>query len=126
MVGLVFLTGTSVLAFARSIAKPESFASVPDGTYLIPPDQQDFQLESGQPVLVDAKTHPYRGDELLEWWSRLQAAQEFYRSGRCDQLSRVLEEWPSITHVLLPRKLSVRCVGAHVARARSYDIYRVD
>jgi len=123
---LVYLIGSSIVLSAREIAKPEPFESVPDGMYLIPPDLQDFRLESGQPVLVDEKTHPYRGDEVLEWWRRLRAAQEFYASGTCEPLSRVRARWPGITHVVLSRGASARCVGTQVGRAGSFDIHRVD
>ena len=125
-VGLVCLMGSSIVLSAREIAEPEPFESVPDGMYLIPPDLQDFRLESGQPVLVDAKTHPYRGDEVMEWWRRLRAAQRFYASGTCEPLSRVRARWPGITHVVLPGGTSVPCVGPQAGRAGSYDIYRVD
>lgn len=123
--GLIALMVSSIQAFTRSMAAPELPASVPDGTYLIPPDEEDFRLESGQPVLVDAKTHPYRGDELLEWWTRLQAVRRFYESGECQALFGVLERWPDITHVLMPRTMPATCVGTRIGRVRSYDIYRV-
>ena len=126
LVALIVLMGFSVRRFARSTTGSEPFASVPTGTYLIPPDEEDFRLASGQPVLVDAKTHPYRGDELLEWWRRVRAVRAFYDSGGCEPLSRVLERWPDVTHVLLPTTMPPACVGVRAGGIGSYDIYRVD
>jgi hypothetical protein len=62
--------------------------------FLIPPQDSDFdrfRLETGQPIFINWKTHPYKDVELLEWGHRLQQAERFYSARSpgeaCRQLS---------------------------------------
>jgi hypothetical protein len=68
--------------------------------YLVPVQDSDFdrfRLETGQPILVNWKTHPYKDVEVLEWHQRLQEAERFYSAGTaheaCKQLARLSERY---------------------------------
>lgn len=53
--------------------------SIPeDAMLLIPLRGGDFRLGAQRPVYVDWKSHPYRGEEVLVWWQRVQFVREFY------------------------------------------------
>jgi hypothetical protein len=61
--------------------------------YLIPVHDSDFdrfRLETGQPVLINWKTHPYKDVELIEWHQRLQEADRFYTARSADEACRQL------------------------------------
>lgn len=47
-------------------------------TYLVPLGFEGFRLETGAPIFVDWKSHPYRDDELVEWFDRVKLARAFY------------------------------------------------
>lgn len=47
--------------------------------YLIPPDLEKFRIHTGARTFVDAKTHPYKDVEFLEWYKRLKKVEKFYR-----------------------------------------------
>jgi hypothetical protein len=49
-----------------------------DAVLLIPLRGGDYRLGAQRPVYVDWKSHPYLGEEVLEWWQRVQFMQEFY------------------------------------------------
>jgi hypothetical protein len=75
-------------------------------TFLVPPHWGGFRLETRCPIFVDWKSHPYRDDEVLEWYARNQLARSFYgaRSGNqaVASLERIRDHAP-ITHVVVKR-----------------------
>ncbi len=75
----------------------------PGLTYLVPLGFEGFRLETGEPVFVDWKSHPYRDDELVEWFDRVKLARTFYSASSDDvaleALSRICGASP-ITHVI--------------------------
>lgn len=74
--------------------------------YLIPVEMERFRLETGVPVLVDRKSHPYLDVEVLEWYRRLHLAESFYGSegaAACRILGHLREGYP-LTHVVWPRR----------------------
>jgi hypothetical protein len=79
--------------------------------YLIPPNMERFRLQTGSPILVDRKTHPYKDVEVLHWYERIQLANRFYsdRAGRqCDALNEVASKY-GVTHVVLNKKHILNC-----------------
>jgi hypothetical protein len=61
--------------------------------YLIPSRDSDFdrfRLETGQPILINWKTHPYKDVEVIEWSERLQEVDRFYSAGSADEACRQL------------------------------------
>ena len=39
----------------------------------------DIRLNAKVPVFVDHKSHPYKAEEVIEWYDRVNLAQEFYK-----------------------------------------------
>ena len=63
-----------VINYASQNASPEDL-------YVIPPQNSafdKFRLETGIPVLINNKTHPYKDIEVIEWNARSRKAQAFY------------------------------------------------
>ena len=44
--------------------------------YFTPLDLEDFRLETGAPIFIDLKSHPYKASELLEWFQRIQISKQ--------------------------------------------------
>jgi hypothetical protein len=61
--------------------------------FLIPPDLERFRLRSGAPAVVDAKSHPYKDVEVLEWSARLALSRRFYATGDCAVLREILTRY---------------------------------
>jgi len=96
----------------------------PGETYLTPIKMQDFRLATGAPVYVDFKSIPYRADEVIEWYRRIQPADRFYQSTDCDVLESILEE-EVVSHVVSSRSLA--CPSLEIIyQDDSYLVYRVD
>ncbi|HSF83150.1 MAG TPA: DUF6798 domain-containing protein [Anaerolineales bacterium] len=68
--------------------------------YLTPVKMQDFRLESGAPVFVDFKSIPYKDSDVLEWYRRVQLADDFYQRLDCKLLKKMVAE-EGITHVVV-------------------------
>ena len=98
------------LDFDRKVSGPErpmmSFVAdnrLPGESYLTPTKMQDFRLVTGAPAFVDFKSIPYRADDVLEWYRRIQISNRFYKDEDCSILNQlVLEE--DVTHVILDRE----------------------
>jgi hypothetical protein len=98
----------SALAFIESQREPGQ-------VYLIPPRLQDFRLVTGAPAMVDFKSIPYRGDQVLEWYDRLRLADLVYRDRaeevNCERLADAAREY-GVTHLVLDQDLlGLDCPG---------------
>jgi len=112
----------SALQFAQQQADPARRALAfvesqrePGQVYLIPPRLQDFRLVTGAPAMVDFKSIPYRGDQVLEWYDRLRLAELIYRDRveevNCERLADAAREY-GVTHILLDDDLlGLDCPG---------------
>ena len=69
--------------------------------YLTPIKMQDFRLETGAAAYVDFKSHPYKDIEVIEWYRRVQLADDFYQNPACDKLPEL--EGEGITHIVLAK-----------------------
>lgn len=67
--------------------------------YLTPVKLQDFRLATGSPVYVDFKSIPYKDQDVLEWYRRIQTADHFYQSPSCELLPAFAQE--GVTHVVI-------------------------
>lgn len=67
--------------------------------FLTPVKMQDFRLETGAPVYVDFKSIPYRNADVLEWYRRVQLADQFFNTGDCQILQDILRS-EKITRVV--------------------------
>ena len=71
--------------------------------YLIPTKLERFRLQTGAPIFVDLKTHPYKDIEVVEWYNRIQIANRFFtgsRGSRCNVL-REISSLYGVTHVVI-------------------------
>jgi hypothetical protein len=112
----------SALQFAQQQADPArrvlAFVELqrePGQVYLIPPRLQDFRLVTGAPAMVDFKSIPYRGDQVLEWYDRLRLADLVYRDRieqvNCERLGDAAREY-GVTHLVLDDDLlGLDCPG---------------
>ncbi len=101
-------------------------AKAPGQTYLIPTDMAEFRLETGAPVLVTFKSHPYKDVEVIEWQNRVLAANDFYAQPSCDKLQALVAQY-TITHVVLAsEQLAAGCSFLEeVYRDSRYAVYSV-
>jgi hypothetical protein len=84
------------------------FEVEPSPMILVPVDGpfESFRLESGIPIFVDYKSHPYRDVDVIEWKRRVDVARGFYQQiegehVQCTSLGTMLRE-ERITHIALP------------------------
>ncbi len=56
-----------------------------DGALLIPPSRHDIRLNARVPIFVDWKSHPYKGDEVIEWYARVLLARQFYDASTIEE-----------------------------------------
>jgi hypothetical protein len=59
-----------------------------DDVYIVPADWEEFRIDTGAPILVDHKTHPYKDSEVLQWRERLQVLDAIYggEGHRCERI----------------------------------------
>jgi hypothetical protein len=65
---------SAVIDFARHHANDKDIWIVPPSNVLFDP----FRLETGMPILVNWKTHPYKDREIIEWYQRNKEVENFY------------------------------------------------
>jgi hypothetical protein len=75
-------------------------------TYLIPIDKEDFRLNTGVPIFIDWKSHPFRSKEVIEWYERVGLANAFYQSKDAQQAALALKDIQAsekITHIIIDK-----------------------
>lgn len=134
LITAVVLGGAIRLAldFDRKTSEPEgemtafvARTNLPGQTYLTPIKLQDFRLESGAPAYVDFKSIPYRDEDVLEWYRRVQLADDFYLNQDCSLLPAFRLE--GVTHVILPAdQFTQVCTGLEgIYQDGSYGVFEV-
>jgi hypothetical protein len=114
---------------APLLAHVASAASAGD-VYLIPPEMEDFRLRTRAPIVVDAKTHPFKDVEVLQWSERLQRARAFYAEAddeaRCVRL-RAIGQRDGATHVVVSvARPIVGCGGVdRVYADEAFAVFRI-
>ncbi len=86
---------------ASGLASPRDIYLVPTGSEAF----EKFRLETGLPILVNKKTHPYKDTEVIEWDSRCRNAQLFYTAQTPEERNRALMQLVrkyGITHCITP------------------------
>ncbi|MEZ4714240.1 MAG: DUF6798 domain-containing protein [Caldilineaceae bacterium] len=98
----------------------------PDEVYLAPTYMAEFRLETGAPVVVTFKSHPYKDVEVLEWRSRIDAVNDFYGAMACDKLTLMQQKY-GVTHVVLEHGQAVEgCDDLTLEHADDrFDLYRL-
>jgi hypothetical protein len=105
---LLLCVASGLVAAGRFFADPKPTRWVrhpagtgPDGEQcLIPPDMQGFRLAMGVPTYVDAKNHPYKDVEVVEWFRRLELARRFYEGAPDARQVRMMVDREGVTHCL--------------------------
>jgi hypothetical protein len=103
--------GTTALRFSHRIEGDETAGLIhyvaarraPNQTYLVPVEWRNFRLFAGVPVFVDYRFVPYNDAAVLEWYHRINVANEFYHTGaelRCEK-GRDLAARYGVTHVVM-------------------------
>jgi len=80
--------------------------------YLVPKHLQQFRLATGAPVVIDEKSHPYKDNEVIEWYTRFTAIQAFYQAensdNACQQLDKLVHTY-QISHVVFSQENVKTC-----------------
>jgi hypothetical protein len=95
--------------------------------YLIPLKMQDFRLATGAPAYVDFKSIPYTDVRVLDWYSMVLMAGEFYQHPDCKSLQKFLIQ-ARITHVVLENSQEdLNCTGVEkIFQDKSYKLFSVN
>ncbi|WP_445680339.1 DUF6798 domain-containing protein [Radicibacter daui] len=74
----------------------------PKDVFLNDPNDSNFRLATGQPQYISWKTHPYRGQEVLEWSARVAKARAATgkKAPSCQNLDALAGE--AVTHLVRP------------------------
>lgn len=104
----------------------------PDDLYLVPAEDgrfNEFRIHSGAPTFITWKSHPYKDTEVLEWYHRIQLANNFYTGeweAACPTLSNLREEYP-LTHVIFFKKMAQLSCSfvSEVFRNAQYNVYKI-
>jgi hypothetical protein len=62
----------------------------PGDIYLIPSKLENFRLVTGEPVLADFDSIPYRDADVMEWYQRMQWVSWFYNSNKASNPCKML------------------------------------
>jgi hypothetical protein len=103
----------------------------PGQVYFIPPKLDAFRLETGAPIVADAKSIPYHDVEVVEWSERLRLAGFFFRDQvdymSCDPLEEARTAYGATHFVLGPEQLGFECPGwRELYRDDAYAVYARD
>jgi hypothetical protein len=89
------------VALARRVPVPERER----WALLVPVNWESVRLNAPADIYVDFKSHPYKDNEVLEWWRRVKLARAVFRSNGkldCESLATVLAQEPRLGFVLAP------------------------
>jgi hypothetical protein len=98
--------------------------------YLVPHTSGNFipfRLQTGAPIFINQKSHPYKDTEVIEWHNRLMMAQQFYspefRPTRCQTLDNIVTLY-QVTHVILDQGDRLECGGwENIYGDDTYTVY---
>ncbi|MEW5700877.1 MAG: DUF6798 domain-containing protein [Candidatus Zixiibacteriota bacterium] len=107
-----------LIAFVRDSLAPGQL-------YLVPTRWEGFRLQTGAPLFVDYKTHPYRDVDVIEWYGRLRLAEAFYSAPDSTVLRQLRAA--GVTHVILPDESADTPTGfgPAVYRGNGFGVYRL-
>ncbi|HWZ89555.1 MAG TPA: DUF6798 domain-containing protein [Polyangiaceae bacterium] len=97
---------------------------------LVPVTWESVRLNAPADIYVDFKSHPYKDNEVLEWWRRVQLARAVFPSNGelgCESLATVLDQEPRLGFVLAPASFqrSACPMLSFVTRDRDGTLYGV-
>jgi hypothetical protein len=97
--------------------------------YLIPPKLYDFRVNTGAPVFITYKSHPYKDIEILEWHRRVELSKRFYNKSdenKCAVLANIRQDY-KITHVILQEEhfdIKFDCLE-EIYKDNEYGVYKI-
>lgn len=77
--------------------------------YLTPIEEDEFRLSTGAPLYVNWKTHPHRGEGVLEWYRRIGVAKAATENRDCAALDQAAAE--GVTHIVREDPTGMACRG---------------
>src|SRR5690242_15880489 len=91
---------------------------------------ESFRLAAKVPILVDYQSNPYKDTDVVEWFNRVEIANNFYASNgksACNMLDKIVDKY-KITHVVLKSQSSISDCGLLHAIYKDSDfaIYTVN
>lgn len=112
-----------------SLFKFVSESLQPGDQYLLPYKDgyfSPFRIETGAPVFVDWRLHPWGALDALKWYGRIQLVEAFYSQGnanRCNMLPDLVENY-GVTDVIMPNSIDLDCPGwGSIYQDNSYHIF---
>jgi len=76
---------------------------------LVPTDTMSIRLNTGLPIFINYKHHPFRYDEIIDWNVRLNLAQDFYNAENFIIQKQVLDKilkFEKVSHILFKKSQS--------------------
>jgi hypothetical protein len=101
----------------------------PGNVYLIPTDMDLFRLAAQVPILVDYQSNPYKDTDVVEWFNRVEIANNFYASSgkiACNMLDELSDKY-GISNVIVKNGSSIANCGLiqEVYKDSDFAIYAV-
>ena len=132
---LALIAGLERILRLRAEPEREPYAPLvagevgPDALVLVPPRMHELRLDAAVAVYADARIHPWKDLEVLEWRARVAAASRAFgrRPLACRALAALARREP-ITHVVTERPAPARPCPS-LRRVRTYGVlalYRVE
>ena len=95
--------------------------------YLIPLKMQDFRLATDTPAYVDFKAIPYIDVRVLDWYSRVLMASEFYQHPNCKSTRKIIAKSAVTDIVLETGQKDLKCHGTKkIYQDNNYKIFAID
>jgi hypothetical protein len=117
----------------RRVMRMMDFAvknEAPGQVYLVPPGENDydnFRLYTGIPIYINWKSTPYKDVEYLQWYQRVQLANQFYGASgaqRCELLNQIVADGGVTDVVIQGKQATLDCPSAkEVFRDTRYSVY---
>lgn len=101
----------------------------PGDLYLIPPDMELLRLAAKVPIFIDYKSNPYKDTDVIEWFNRVEIANDFYAaSGKtaCHMLNNLSDQYGITDVILKSESATADCELLHeVYKDTDWAVYRV-
>lgn len=86
-------------------------------------DFENFRLLTGKPLFVDYKLHPYKKDEIVEWYNRIVFSHNFFSKGECGSIKKFATEF-KVTHIVQRKTNTFSCPGlTKIYEDKNYILY---
>ena len=56
-----------------------------EGVLLVPLGEQNIRLNAQVPIFIDWKAHPYKSEQVIEWYDRVNLVRDFYESDNAEK-----------------------------------------